>query len=225
MVEIVMAEKQNAVIWLGWFGSSIASSLYEAGNEVIGIDINEDRIEEYQHTVRHAMIADSTDPQALNSLGIRNFDVVIVAIGDNMQASILTVVVLKELGVPYIVAKALNKYHGIILSKVGADQVVYPERDMGKRIAEKLMSPNIIEFIRLSDEYSIEEILTPPNLSGKSLTELDLRAKYNINVIAIRHKKDQVKISPEPDYVLSENDILVVIGKNEELKQFEKNQL
>lgn len=220
-----MAEKQYAVIGLGRFGSSIASSLFEAGNEVIGIDINEERIEEYQHTVRHGMIADSTDPQALNSLGIRNFDVVIVAIGDNMQASILTVVVLKELGVNHIVAKALNKYHGIILSKVGADHVVYPERDMGNRIAQKLMSPNIIEYIRLSDDYSIEEILIPDEIAGRTLKELDIRAKYRVNVIAIRHHEDQVKISPEPDYVLRKNDILVVIGKNTELKEFEKFKL
>jgi trk system potassium uptake protein len=217
-----MAKKSYAVIGLGRFGSSIAAALTEEGNEVLGIDRNEARILEHQDTVSHALIADSTDQASLNSIGIRNIDVVIVAIGDNMQASILTVVVLKELGVKYVVAKALSKHHGIILSKVGADQVVFPERDMGYRIAQKLMTPNIIEFIRLSDEYSIEELMIPSNLVGKSLTELGIRAKYKVNVIAIRHIDEDVKIAPGPDYVFKENDILVVIGKNADLKELEK---
>jgi trk system potassium uptake protein TrkA len=217
-----MVGKQYAVIGLGRFGSSLASALTEADNEVLGIDINEERIEEYRETVQHGVIADTTDEQAMKSLGIRNFDVVIVAIGDNMQASILTVVVLKELGVKRIVAKALSKHHGLILSKVGADEVVYPERDMGQRIAQKLMSPNIIEFIKLSDEYSIEEVKIPSNIIGKSLKELDIRARYNVNVIAVRHQNDEVKVAPEPDYQFEEEDVIVVIGNNKELKELEK---
>ncbi|MDR7071735.1 potassium channel family protein [Fictibacillus barbaricus] len=214
--------KQYAVIGLGRFGSSLAQSLTQEDNEVLGIDINEERIEENREAVRHGVIADSTDEQAMKSLGIRNFDVVIVAIGDNMQASILSVVVLKELGVKHIVAKALSKHHGLILSKVGADDVVYPERDMGQRIAQKLMSPSIIEFIKLSDEYSIEEVRISANITGKSLIELDIRARFNVNVIAVRYSNNSVKISPEPDYRLKEDDVLVVIGKNDDLKELEK---
>jgi trk system potassium uptake protein TrkA len=214
--------KQYAVIGLGRFGSSLASALTKEDNDVLGIDINEERIEENRETIRHGVIADSTDEQSMKSLGIRNFDVAIVAIGDNMQASILTVVVLKELGVKHIVAKALSKHHGLILSKVGADDVVYPERDMGHRIAQKLMSPNIIEFIKLSDDYSIEEVKIPSNIIGKSLKELDIRAHYNVNVIAVRHQNNEVKIAPEPDYRLNKEDILVVIGNNSDLKELEK---
>ncbi|MFY4776439.1 potassium channel family protein [Metabacillus sp. RGM 3146] len=217
-----MAKKQYAVIGLGRFGSSLATALYEAKNEVIGIDINEERVEEFHQDLSQAVIADSTDKQSMKSLGITNFDVVIVAMGDDMQSSIFTVVVLKELGVQYIVAKALDNRHGAILSKVGADQVVYPERDMGLRVAQKLMQPNIIEYIQLSKEYSIEEIMIPSLIVGKTLKELDVRARFNVNVIAIRHHDEKVTIAPGPDFIFKDHDSLVVIGQNNDLKEFAK---
>ncbi|MGE6257403.1 potassium channel family protein [Heyndrickxia sporothermodurans] len=210
--------KQYAVIGLGRFGSAIARALYEANNEVLGIDINEEFIDEHQDIVSHAIIADSTDETSLKNVGIRNFDTVIVSIGDNMQASILTVVILHELGVKHIVAKALNKHHGLVLSKVGASEVVYPERDMALRIAHKLMSPNIIDYIELSKEYSIEEILIPSKIVGKSLINLNIRARYNVNVIAIRHKNEEMEIAPDPHYIFKDHDIMIVIGKNNEIK-------
>ncbi|MGE8206957.1 potassium channel family protein [Heyndrickxia sp. NPDC080065] len=211
-------KKQYAVIGLGRFGSAIAKALYSDNNDVLGIDIREERIEENQDIVSHAMIADSTEEGSLKNIGIRNFDTVIVSIGDNMQASILTVVILNELGVKHIVAKALNKHHGIVLSKVGATEVVFPERDMGLRIAHKLMSPNIIDYIEISKEYSIEEMRIPSRIVGKSLIDLNIRAKYNVNVIAIRHDNGELEIAPDPNFTLSHNDKMIVIGKNKDIK-------
>jgi trk system potassium uptake protein len=212
---------QYAVIGLGRFGSSLATTLYQAGNEVLAIDRNEERIEEYKDHVTYAVVADSTDEEALKGVGIRNFDAVIVAIGDDIQASILTVLVLKELGVQKVVAKAINKRHGQVLYKVGADWVVFPERDMGERVAIQLMSPNVLDYIELAKDYSIEEVKVHPSMIGKNLRELNLRARFNITVIAITNKRE-VTISPSPDRIIKEGDILVVIGENKDLDRFEK---
>ena len=180
-----MTKQGYAVIGLEGFGTSLAAKLLEAGQDVMGIDINEERVEDAKLLVTHAAVLDSTEEEALKSIGIRNFDYVIVAIGNDMQASILTVLLLKELGVNRVIAKALNKHHGKVLDKVGADWVIYPERDMGERVAHQLLSPNVLNYIELSKEFNIEEILIPPSMTGKSLRELDLRAKYNVNAIAI----------------------------------------
>jgi trk system potassium uptake protein TrkA len=212
---------QYAVIGLGRFGSSLATTLYQAGNEVLAIDRNEERIEEYKDHVTYAVVADSTDEEALKGVGIRNFDAVIVAIGDDIQASILTVLVLKELGVQKVVAKAINKRHGQVLYKVGADWVVFPERDMGERVATQLMSPNVLDYIELAKDYSIEEVKVHQSMIGKNLRELNLRAKFNITVIAII-SGGKVSISPSPDQTIKEGDILVVIGENKDLDRFEK---
>ncbi|MGE7269941.1 potassium channel family protein [Brevibacillus panacihumi] len=211
--------KQYAIIGMGRFGSSIANRLYEAGNEVLGIDRDEVRIEESRDFVTHAVIADTTEENALREIGIRNFDVVVVSIGNDIQASILTTLLLKELGVKHIVAKALNKYHGKVLSKIGADKVVYPERDMGERVAHSLMSPNVLNFIEVSKDYSIEEIKVPSRLAGKSLRELDIRARYHLSVIAIR-TREEISVNPSPDQIIKENDVLLMIGENACLKQF-----
>ncbi|PLR89993.1 potassium channel family protein [Bacillus sp. T33-2] len=214
-----MAQRQFAVIGLGRFGSSIARKLHEAGQEVLGIDINEERIEDAELSVTHAVIADATEEAALLSIGIRNFDCVIVAIGNDMQSSILATMLLKELGVKKVIAKALGKNHGKVLDRVGADWVVYPERDIGERVAHQLLSPNVLNFIELSREYSIEEIKIPESMTGKSLRELDLRAEFNISAIAILTGGDII-ISPSPDQVIRRGDILVVIGNTEDLATF-----
>jgi trk system potassium uptake protein len=212
---------QYAVIGLGRFGSSLATTLHQAGNEVLAIDRNEERIEEYKDHVTYAVVADSTDEEALKRVGIRNFDAVIVAIGDDIQASILTVLVLKELGVKKVVAKAINQRHGQVLYKVGADWVVFPERDMGERVATQLMSPNVLDYIELAKDYSIEEVKVHPSMIGKNLRELNLRARFNITVIAII-SDGKVSVSPSPDRTIKEGDILVVIGENKDLDRFEK---
>ncbi|MFK9092892.1 potassium channel family protein [Bacillus salipaludis] len=210
---------QYAVIGLGRFGLSIANKLYESGQEVLGVDVNEERVEESHPYATHSVIADSTDAEALKSIGIRNFDTVIVAIGSDIQASILSVLLLKELGVKKVIAKAINKLHGQVLKKVGADWVVFPERDMGIRVAHQLLSPNVLNFIEISKNYSVEEVRIPDRMKEKTLRELDLRAKFNLSVIAIRHD-DDINISPLPDEKINYGDVLVVIGENRDLEKF-----
>ncbi|WP_045516196.1 potassium channel family protein [Neobacillus niacini] len=214
-----MTKQSYAVIGLGRFGTSIAAKLYEAGQEVMGIDINNERVDEGKVSVTHAVVLDSTEEESLKSVGIRNFDYVIVAIGNDMQASILTVMLLKELGVKEVIAKALNKRHGQVLEKVGADWVIYPERDMGERVAHQLLSPNVLNYIELSKEYNIEEIIIPLSMERKSLRELDLRAKYNVNAIAIVRNESLI-ISPSPDQTVQNGDKLVMIGHREDLNDF-----
>ena len=214
-----MGKRQYAVIGLGRFGTSVAHRLYSAGQEVLGIDISGERVENAELSVTHAVIADTTEEETLNSIGIRNFDCVIVAIGIDMQSSILTTLLLKELGVKKVIAKALNKNHGQVLTKVGADWVIYPERDMGERVANQLLSPNMLNYIELSKEYNIEEIIVPMSMKGKSLRELDLRAKYNISVIAIV-SNGEIIIAPSPDQDIHEKDMLLVVGNKEDLAVF-----
>ncbi|MEH7748896.1 TrkA family potassium uptake protein [Neobacillus drentensis] len=217
-----MAKQSYAVIGLGRFGTSIASKLIEADQEVMGIDINEERVEDGKLLVTHAVVLDSTEEESLKSVGIRNFDYVIVAIGNDMQASILTVLILKEMGVKQVIAKALNKRHGQVLTKVGADWVVHPERDMGERVAHQLLAPNVLNYIELSKEYNIEEVLVPKSMTGKSLRDLDLRAQYNVNVIAIL-SNENVIISPFPEHLIQDGDKLVVIGHRNDLNEFTNN--
>ncbi|QGQ47045.1 potassium channel family protein [Metabacillus sediminilitoris] len=214
-----MAKRQYAVIGLGRFGVSVARRLQEAGQEVLGMDVNEERVDEAVSYVTHAVVADTTEEKALISVGIRNFDCVIVAIGNDMQSSILTVLLLKELGVKKVIAKALGKNHGQVLDKVGADWIIYPERDMGERVANQLLSPNMLNYIELSKEYNIEEIIVPSWMAEKSLRDLDIRAKYNVSVIAIV-RDGNIIISPSPDQNIHNGDLLVVIGNREDLADF-----
>jgi trk system potassium uptake protein len=214
-----MTKQSYAVIGLGRFGLSIASKLFEAGQEVMGIDIDEERIDDGKLTLTHAVVLDSTEEESLKSIGIRNFDYVIVAIGNDMQASILTTLLLKDMGVKKVIAKALNKRHGQVLTKVGADWVIHPERDMGERVAHQLLSPNVLNYIELSSEYNIEEIMIPPGITSKNLRELDLRAKYNLTAIAVVNNENII-ISPSPDQILQEGDKLVVLGNRENINQF-----
>ncbi|MFB3164609.1 TrkA family potassium uptake protein [Neobacillus sp. 179-J 1A1 HS] len=214
-----MTKQSYAVIGLGRFGLSIASKLFEAGQEVMGIDIDEERIDDGKLTLTHAVVLDSTEEESLKSIGIRNFDYVIVAIGNDMQASILTALLLKDMGVKKVIAKALNKRHGQVLTKVGADWVIHPERDMGERVAHQLLSPNVLNYIELSSEYNIEEIMIPPGITSKNLRELDLRAKYNLTAIAVVNNENII-ISPSPDQILQEGDKLVVLGNRENINEF-----
>ncbi|MCZ2257584.1 potassium channel family protein [Sporosarcina sp. G11-34] len=211
-----MAKQQYAVIGLGIYGNSVARRLYEAGQEVLGIDVNEERVEEAELFVTHAVVADATEEEALISIGIRNFDCVIVAIGNDMQSSILTVLLLKELGVKKVIAKSLSKHHGQVLEKLGADWITYPERDMGERVANQLLSPNVLNYIELSKEYNVEEILIPSRMAEKSLRELDIRSKYNVSAIAIVRKGDII-ISPLSEQIIHKGDLLVVIGSKVDL--------
>lgn len=214
-----MTKKQYSVIGLGRFGMSVARKLYEAGQEVLAMDRNAQRVEDAELSVTHAVVADTTEEQALNSVGIRNFDCVIVAIGNDMQSSILTVLLLKESGVKKVIVKAQDKHHGKVLDKIGADWVIYPERDMGERVANQLLSPNMLNYIELSRNYNIEEIIIPPSLANKSLRELDLRAKYNVTAIALV-RSGEIIISPSPDQTIYQKDLLVLIGVRVDLAKF-----
>ncbi len=213
--------KQFAVIGLGRFGASVAKSLTVMGYEVLAIDEDQERIQEIVNSVTHAIQADATDENALKALGIRNFDVAIVSIGHDMQASILITVILKELGVKYVVAKAQTELHGKVLDKVGADKVVYPERDMGARLAHSLVSSNVLDHIELSPEHSILEVVAPDNMVDKTLKQSALRAVYGVTVMAIKRGKDLI-VSPSADEPIRENDILVVIGENDRLHNVER---
>ena len=211
--------RQFAVIGMGRFGASLASELFKEGAEVLAIDIDEKMLNENAQHVTHSVVADASDENILKELGIRNMDVVVVAIGDDIQASIMTVLALKEFGVKHIVAKAVTEKHAKVLTQVGADQVVFPERETGVRIAKNLLTPNIVDFIELSEEYSIEEIIASEFMVGKSLSELDIRAKYQISVIAI-NSDGKMNISPLPNYLIKQSDILIVIGEKIKLKKF-----
>jgi trk system potassium uptake protein TrkA len=213
-------KKQFAVIGLGRFGGSICRTLSEQGMEVLAIDIDEDRVNEFASIASHAVVGDSTDEAVLKSLGIRNFDHVIVAIGDNIQASILTTLILKELGVKHITVKATNDYHEKVLKKIGADQIVHPERDMGERIAHNIISNNVLDYLELSDVHSIVEIVASERLDGHSLLELDIRARYGINIVAIK-RGDNVIVSPLASEIIRKGDILIVIGADEDIDRFE----
>lgn len=216
-----MIKKQFAVIGLGRFGSSVAKYLTNMGYEVLAVDDNEERVQEIAQTVTHAVSADSTDEEALKALGIRNFDVVIVAIGQDIQASIMTTLIVKELGVPNVVVKAQNELHGKVLNKIGADKVVYPERDMGLRVAHNLISPNVLEHVELSSEYSIVELKATGEIVGRSLRELHIRARFQCNVLAVK-RGEQLNIAPSADQPIGEEDILVIVGKNDHLTKLEQ---
>ncbi|MDG5789495.1 TrkA family potassium uptake protein [Evansella sp. AB-P1] len=213
-------KKQFAVIGLGRFGGSICESLSKQGMEVLAIDTNEEKVNRYANVATHAVVADSTDESTLKSLGIRNFDHVIVAIGDNIQSSILTTLMLVEQGVKHITVKAQNDYHEKVLNKIGAHKVVHPERDMGVRIAHNIVSKNVLDYLELSDEYSIVELMAGKAVNGKSLIELDIRAKYGCNIMAIK-RGESINVSPHANELLHSGDILIVIGADADINRME----
>ena len=218
----IIMKREFAVIGLGRFGGSICEELSIEGMDVLAIDINQQKINEFKNIASHAVIADSTDESVLKDLGINNIDHVIVAIGDNIQASILTTVILTDLNVKKITVKAQNDYHEKILKRIGADHVVHPERDIGRRLAHSLISSNILDYLELSEDHSMVEVKAGKNLVGKTLIELDIRANYGCNVVAIRRGK-QMNVSPSAEDKLREDDVLVVIGADVDIYKFEKN--
>ncbi|MFC0270800.1 potassium channel family protein [Metabacillus herbersteinensis] len=217
-------KKEFAVIGLGRFGGSICRALSDEGMEVMAIDSDEEKVNEYATIASHAVVGDTTDETVLKSLGIRNFDHVIVAIGDNIQASILTTLILKELGVKNITVKAQNDKHEKVLSKIGADRIVHPERDMGRRIAHNIISNNVLDYLELSDEHSIVEIVASDRLIGNTIIDLDIRAKYGINIVAMKRGREII-VSPQADEQIQKGDILIVIGADTDINRFEKRLL
>jgi trk system potassium uptake protein TrkA len=213
--------RQFVIIGCGRFGKGVAQKLVELGCEVLAIDKNEETIQDVSTYVTSAMQADATDENTIKSLGIRNFDVAVVTIGSDIQSSILVTLMCKELGVKYVVAKAQNELHAKVLHKVGADRVVFPEREMGVRIANNLVSDNILDYISLAPDYSIVEVVALDEWIGSTLKEIDVRAKYGINVMAIKHG-DEINIAVSADDEVKEGDVLVVIGHNDDLNRVGK---
>lgn len=215
-------KREFAVIGLGRFGGSICEELSLEGMTVLAIDCDESKVNEYKNIATYAVVADSTDEEILKELGIKNIDHVIVAIGDDIQASILTTVILDDMGIEKITVKAQSDYHEKILNKIGADHVVHPERDMGKRLAHSLISSNILDYLELSDDYSMVEVRSGKAMLGKTLIDLDIRAKFGCNVVAIRHGKE-MNVSPSADYQITEDDVLIVIGADKDISKFERH--
>ena len=215
-----MSKKQFVVIGLGRFGSSIATTLYSLGNDVLVIDKNEDLIQDIASEVTHAVRADATDENALKALGIRNFDVAIISIGGDIQSSVMATLILRELGVKYIIAKGNGELHAKVLYKIGADRVVLPEKDMGVRVAHNIISSSILDYIELSSDYSIMEVKAFKDWVGKDLKSLDLRKKYGINVIAIK-TGEKINLNPAADDIVCKDNVIVAIGSKEALTSLE----
>ena len=208
--------KQFVVIGLGRFGSSVAAKLAQNDNEVLAIDLCEDCVDRMKNLVTQAIEADATNKEVLESLGVGNFDVAVVSIGDDKHSSILTTLLLKEIGVPKVVSKAVSELHGKILSKVGADEVVFPERDMGERIARHLMTSNLLDFIEFTDKHSIIELIAPEDMAGKTLKETNFRSRFQVTIMAIK-RGEEINLAPGGDDKILTDDILVVVGENEHL--------
>jgi trk system potassium uptake protein TrkA len=215
-----MSNKQFVVIGLGRFGTSVAKTLYDLGNDVLAIDVDEDLVQDISDSVTHAVQMDATDESALKTLGLRNFDVAVITIGENIQASVMVTLLVKELGVKYIVAKGHSDLHAKVLYKIGADRVVLPEKDMGVRVAHNLVSSTILDYIDLSPDYSIIEIETPKEWHNNSIRDLSLRTKFGINVMAIK-KENDINITPNAEEIIEPGDIIVAIGSTEDLGKLE----
>jgi trk system potassium uptake protein TrkA len=213
--------KQFAIIGCGRFGASVARTLYGIGHDVLAIDQDEDVIKELADAVTHAVQMDAKDESSLKSLGIRNYDVAVIAIGSDIQSSILITLLAKELGVKYVVAKAQNELHAKILYKTGADRVVLPEREMGVRVAHNLVSSNILDYIELAPDYSIVEITPLKEWVGKSLKDINIRVKYGVNIMAIK-QKSAINISPSAQDMIGQDDVIVVVGHNNDIQKIEK---
>jgi trk system potassium uptake protein TrkA len=212
--------KRVVVIGLGIFGFNIAKDLYENGIEVIAIDKNKEIIQKIKDFSTKAILADGTDKEAIESIGIQEDDIVIVSFGENLSASTLITLHLKELKVKNIIVKAPNEDYKRVLEKVGATQVIIPEREMADKVAKGIISPNVLDYIPLSDDYTISEIAPPASFMGKTIGELHLRTKYHVEVIAVREMlPDRVRMVPRADFVIKDSDVLVVIGKEEDIQK------
>ncbi len=216
-----MAKKKTFVVWgLGRFGTSVALTLTEMGHEVLGVDSSEDKVQELSSKLTHVVLCENVDEATFRALGIHNFDVGIVAMGD-LEASLMCTLLMKEAGLHTIVVKAANKLHGIMLDKIGANSIIYPERDMGIRLGHNLASSNILDYIELSDDISLMELNVLEAMLGKNLIEIDIRRKYGVNVVAVKHKDGSTEINMDPQKPLAAGDILVVIGTKETILALE----
>lgn len=215
-----MKRKAIAVIGLGQFGSTVATMLSDLGHEVLGVDINTEIVQRMSATLTHVVVADTTDEHALQSLSLNQFDVIIIAIGDNTQANLMTAMLLKDMGMLYIVAKAESTMQGRMLQKIGVDAVVYPERDMAMRLAQSLTRDHVIDYLQLSDEIGLIELETPKFLVGKTLMDSGLREDYHLSVVAVK-TGGHMQVPPVPSQPLRIDDKLLIIGHTNDLDRLE----
>lgn len=207
------------VIGLGRFGTALAQSLAESGKEVIVIDCNEDKVRELRNFTEHAFVTENLTKETLEEIGIQNCDTVIICIGEKIDTSILTTLNVVSLNVPHVIAKAISRDQGAVLEKIGAE-VVYPERDMALRLGKRLVSHNFLDYISLDNEVEIQQIPVTKAMIGRSVQEMNIRQQYGLNIIAIeRERVTDIEVSPQ--YLFNEGDIIVVIGKVENIKRFE----
>jgi len=212
--------KHFAVIGLGNFGFHAAKALFEDGNEVVAIDEDKARVQAIDPHSTEAVVLDATDREALKSLGLENMDGVIVSTGTKISTSILICLYLQEIGVRKILAKALDDDHGKILKRVGATEIIHPERDMALRLSRGLSRPNVLDFIPLAEEFDLIQVGPPREFIGKSLKDLNLRAKYNVHIIAIKELvPENFVLVPPASFVIKDSDILIMLGKSEDIRQ------
>ena len=213
--------KSYAVIGLGRFGSALARQLCKLGAEVLALDVKGDYVQQIANDVTHAVVGDAQDKEVLRALGVRNLDCAVIAIGDNLAASVLITMNLKELGVPYIVCKAHDETHRKVLEKLGVDRVVIPEHEYAQRLARTLNSHNVLDYIELSEDFGILDVPAPKSWIGKSLRELSVRAKLGVTIIAVENG-GKTNVSPTADYAVGEGDTLVMLGDNVALEKVQK---
>jgi trk system potassium uptake protein TrkA len=219
-------KKQFAVIGMGRFGSEVARTLFENRHDVIAIDRNESRVKEVSDHVTMAVQLDAVDEKAMREAGVQNVDVAIVSIGENIESSILVVMTLKDLGIKNIVAKAVSETHGRILAQLGVRRVVHPERDMAQKVAYSLIRADVLEMIELSPDYSIVEYEAPDIFQDQSISDVNLRAKHGITIIAIKRqngddlRKETWNINPHPSEVIKKGDTIVILGSNKDIEKF-----
>ena len=214
-------KKQYLVVGLGRFGSAIAETLCEAGEEVLGVHDDLELVENMRDRITHTVQKDAMDRSALMALGVQDFDVAFVTMGSDIRASGMITLLMKELGVKRVIAKAHDEFHGRMLEKLGADEVLFPERDMGRRIAHNLVSGNIVDYLELSPDYSMAEIRPNAEWIDKSLRALELRSRSGVNVIAIRNG-EALNAMPQPDTVIREGDVLLVVASEKSLAEMDR---
>ena len=222
-----MKKQSFAVIGLGRFGSAVARTLVEMGQDVMGIDANEANVQAMAEVLPSVVQLDATDERALCAAGIRDVDVAVISIGENIEASLLVVMLVKEMGIRKIIAKAVTPLHGRILEKIGVQRVIFPEREMGARLAHGLVVPNVIDYIELSRDFSIIEMPAPQEFTGRSLKQLQLRNKYGLTLIAIKRKpagsdREVTNVAPAADDEILAGDVLALLGSNERLTQLDR---
>lgn len=210
--------KTFVVIGLGRFGSAVATELCSLGCEVLAIDGLEDRVQSIADSVTHAVCGDARDPGVLKALGVRNYDCAIVATGTDVGVSALVTLNLKELELKKIICKAQSHTHRKVLEKIGADKVIFPEHESGVKLAQALSSSSILNFVELSEDYGIVELQPPKNWQYKTIREIQIRNQHHVNVIAVRQPKTHaINIAPGADYVMAPGDVLVTLGRNEDI--------